>query len=974
MSNITAIPFDFSVTNFAGSTALTGYSLNICPFTFTFNNSAFAFLSDTRILWSFGDGTTSTALTAQHSYSMPGNYAATLFMYNSANEVYSSNAQTLSVFNYIADNIVLSASSTQLTASTVANPLIITRYNTWQNQPSQPVIQLRVDESASAFVDAASYLQDADLHLKTSSRFLLPVTLPTNVIDFECIDSVLTTDEKIYVKLSGSNIVNCLSSDANSTFAGSSGTATIYYVDDLPGHPVVSVKFDTSKFVDLQTAQLSSKLYPQYSVLQMAADTMYYTVSTNVAQKLTFSSNGIDYIASPFAVNANNYVGAKIPFVVRATNSNNDAVKNGYKLSQVDAISSIANNTVFVTVMSGATALTECIIRSDFEDLQFYPRGGFFRGYVTIPFEATNLYLSAYGNMTTSQGVSAIVQGVSNAFSVYSSAGAFVANKFNEDFDYLTTIKGYRFQESLQNTDDFFDTVLGPILGDANSPNNALGKRIYEKTANFVNNNVNVDECGIAALDSMYQMTGESLQQFESLRFAAPADLRAQMDLCSIKHSKLWGARNAFKQDFDTLGYVDSQDYGRNLGTKLNFTTARLSAAGTGDNAYIVAYEKFSSKYILCNTNIPAYLQNNAYVPNTYNATLSTYALSSVKTYLEQWGWPLVLPQDRTNINVEDYYIFYSYKTTPQNAQLEGVIDWSNNNNTLSETQSSYTTWTANGGIVDNMLQYKLAAGLQLFNDESVNALPGYSTLGFFYLDDNKSTLLLQALSADLSIGGRDVWYYANEWTVYLTPTETSDTIVYTNINATSLAIDTIVYTNLQLTLPYTIDNSNGYSYFFLNNLFYSVDTNTGAITGISNAPGYFLINTDLAGSNTYVFTTSSVSAIDTGVQLFSDPYLSMPVNEITFIDDTNFYSTDVDGIVSSPDTIPSASSAYSDCTQWAYYPGNTFTLYTNSTFAFYDENLQYPYANNTFVNAGGTEYTTDGRGQISFSGFCSPP
>jgi hypothetical protein len=119
---------------------------------------------------------------------------------------------------------------------------------------------------------------------------------------------------------------------------------------------------------------------------------------------------------------------------------------------------------------------------------------------------------------------------------------------------------------------------------------------------------------------------------------------------------------------------------------------------------------------------------------------------------LDQWGWPLVLPQDKTNINVEDYYIFYSYKTTVQNAQLEGVIDWSNNNNTLSETQSSFAQWTSNGGIMDNMLQYKIAAGLQLFDDESIDALPGYTTLGVFYLDDGTSTLLMNTLSADLAL------------------------------------------------------------------------------------------------------------------------------------------------------------------------------------------------------------------------------
>lgn len=747
--NITSLNFDFSATNFANTAVTSGYALSICPFTFTFNNDAYAFLSDTRVLWDFGDGSTSQLLTATHYYSMPGSYNATLYMYNSANEVFSSNAKTLSVFNYIADNIVLSATSTQLTASTIANPLLITRYNAWQNQPMQPVLQLRVDNSDSTFASAQQYMQDADLHLKTSCRFYQPIYLPTGAVDYSCVDSIVTTHDKIYVKLSGASIVQCLSSDANSVFAGSSGIATIFYVDDLPGHPTVSVKFDTSMFVDLQTAQLSSKLYPQFSVLQMAADTMQYTVSSNVATQLTFSSNGIE--TPNFDINSNSFAGAKIPFVVRAS-GNGAAVKNGYKLTLVSSPSSIANNTVYVVAMSGNAAL-DCIVRSDFGSLQFYPRGGFFKGYITVPFVADNVYLSATGNMRTTQGDVYLINGTSNTFNVYSSAGSYIVNKFNEDFDYLSTLKSYRFQESLQNTDGFFDTVLGPIVGTQTSPNNTLGKRLYERIANFVANNASVDECDIAALDSMYQMAGESLQHFDSLKFAAPADLRAQMDLLSIKHSKLWGARNKYNEDFETNGYVDNADYGRNLGYKLNVATAALSAYASGDNAYIVAYEKFSGKYLLCNTNIPVYLSNpndnTSWIPTSYNSITQTYSLNQVTTYYVQWGWPLVLPTDATSINIEDYYIFYSYKSTAQDAQLEGVIDWSNPNNTLQQSQSSLSLWTENGGIMDSMLSYKLAAGLQLLNDESITNIPGYAQSGFFFLDDNESQLLLNALSAN---------------------------------------------------------------------------------------------------------------------------------------------------------------------------------------------------------------------------------
>jgi hypothetical protein len=47
------------------------------------------------------------------------------------------------------------------------------------------------------------------------------------------------------------------------------------------------------------------------------------------------------------------------------------------------------------------------------------------------------------------------------------------------------------------------------------------------------------------------------------------------------------------------------------------------------------------------------------------------------------------------------------------------------------------------------MLSYKLAAGLQLLNDESITNIPGYTQNGFFFLDDNESQLLLNALSAN---------------------------------------------------------------------------------------------------------------------------------------------------------------------------------------------------------------------------------
>ena len=66
----------FYVKDHTNTYTTTGYTLPITPFTFipVLDTGSNDIISTTRLLWNFGDGTTSRDITATHAYSIPGTY------------------------------------------------------------------------------------------------------------------------------------------------------------------------------------------------------------------------------------------------------------------------------------------------------------------------------------------------------------------------------------------------------------------------------------------------------------------------------------------------------------------------------------------------------------------------------------------------------------------------------------------------------------------------------------------------------------------------------------------------------------------------------------------------------------------------------------------------------------------------------------------------------------------------------------
>jgi hypothetical protein len=309
--------------------------------------------------------------------------------------------------------------------------------------------------------------------------------------------------------------------------------------------------------------------------------------------------------------------------------------------------------------------------------------------------------------------VNAVLTGVSDTFSVYKVEDRYQIGKFGEDFDATQLYKDLRYQEALIYYNNMFDGFIGTIVGNISSSPNTIGKRVYEKAQNFVGNTVDPDTCSIDALYSLCKMHGIEVDQFDRLKFATPANIKRIIDLLSIKQSKLWGTRNKFNKDFDINGYEPGNNdyYGKNLGPELNVFYTILTAGSA--STPIVAQSKFSNDYIYINTDI----LSSQYIQ--YIAGTETYHMSA---FNENWGWPLVLPNNPTYEDLKQNYRFFNYVPGTENTQYEGIINWSDVITNLSETASAKGTWIGKDQTMEEIIRYTLMDGLCVFSSSSFSS------------------------------------------------------------------------------------------------------------------------------------------------------------------------------------------------------------------------------------------------------------
>ena len=415
--------------------------------------------------------------------------------------------------------------------------------------------------------------------------------------------------------------------------------------------------------------------------------------ATNLNQitNLSITSNGItDGNFNLFPIK---YIGEEVNFIVQLQNISGGNIKDYPLLLSSD----------FRFFLSGTNGniINNNTFYSDFGPLSSLEQGGFFKGLFVSPVTANNVALVAV--LSTTDNVQ--LTGYSSTFTVYSSSGEYNLRKVNEDFDQTEAFKSLAFQPVLYDKTQFFDGFLGQIVGNANSDPNTLGIEVYEKIANFISNNNDIDYCNLNQLKSLLDSVNATYQDFN---YQYPPSLRRLTDILSVKHKNLFGQLNQYQSNYDNKGFTISPVYGLNKGSLLDIYTTILSGGSAVNPTNIIAYEKFSQVYTLVNTNLTN-------VTNYLSATnsLSSYALSSIDS---SWGWDLVLPTGVSGVEVSQYYDFYQYKPGIQGSLLQKFIDFNNPNNTLTITNSSYSDYIAQGGIIDNILLYSLYTGLEVLS------------------------------------------------------------------------------------------------------------------------------------------------------------------------------------------------------------------------------------------------------------------
>jgi len=284
------------------------------------------------------------------------------------------------------------------------------------------------------------------------------------------------------------------------------------------------------------------------------------------------------------------------------------------------------------------------------------------------------------------------ITGSSSLFNIYPGTGEYNLAKVNDNWNAAGYYESLRYQESLINKPVFFEQFLGVILGGLNAQPYELGKTIYEKIANFVDNNADIDKVNVNQLLSFCQELTVDYQQHV---YILPPQIQRLVDLLSIKQSVLWGQPNQYALNFNSRGTtISNSTYGANLSSQIDPLTGIFT-----NGVPIVAQEVFSGNFKLVNTNI---ISNSA----------NTISLSA---YTPNWGWGLVISDDITGTNITNYYKFFNYNPTPNNTYYNNIIDWTNPLTTLSPTNSSYQAWSSDNGIVQNILSYELTKGLRLF-------------------------------------------------------------------------------------------------------------------------------------------------------------------------------------------------------------------------------------------------------------------
>tara|TARA_R100001129_G_scaffold97079_1_gene66213 strand:+ start:1578 stop:4004 length:2427 start_codon:yes stop_codon:yes gene_type:complete len=320
--------------------------------------------------------------------------------------------------------------------------------------------------------------------------------------------------------------------------------------------------------------------------------------------------------------------------------------------------------------------------------------------------DAGTTAFSGFGNTGGCIGTGSQHYTGSYTFTVYPSTNDAEFYLQNEDIDYSEVIKSYRFQSFMHEYDNLFDGVFTSFVGEASSSPTTFGKTVFSKVANFVNNHSDVDLCKIDQLQSFYDIFNEDI---DILLPQPPSELKRLYDTFSTKISKLIGNYEQQTENLNSNFYTSSAD-----GVNVDFNNP-ITALTYTVTAYtnFIARQKFNNEFLVIKPQKVA----TKNIDGSSSGESSTYALSTYNIY-SNWGWELDTTVSGAS-GLTTMYDFYPYTTTDPTSTItnlkNNLIDYSNNNTTISRTASSIDgDWTNDNGIMYKNLDYQIRKGFSI--------------------------------------------------------------------------------------------------------------------------------------------------------------------------------------------------------------------------------------------------------------------
>jgi len=738
----------------AAISGLTHATPIICTVTTVPNIQPASILNQFSLFFQFGDGTevevtqvTNSALVSPaHVYNWPGSYEIKLAVIPKNGDPVQTFSNTFKVVNYFTDSIKWDYTNwPDLSSLALSGNPLSALFHGYQSCPPGPLN----NATALTFKYNISnvYTPNIIFDFYAQNSLSQPWEVVTEGNKFAQLRPrwrFTDLDGNQFTTLTANNVnpvyVNSLGRltvAASGTLVGYTGSVDFYYIDDIPSLnyytvniPKIWVVYNTKNNFNLQDT--NDVNVPSYSNSQVFLSAGFYVKNLS-ADHFGITVNG-GMIAPPSVVwpdtDSNIFATINGPYTTSSDFSNK--VLLNYPLDGTP------NRQVFSTVtpQSAASLYSSTFYFSRRDNLS-RDTGGYYKNILsTLPVSSallssgtvvTNLLLSAANVFTIieppplsgyyiEQGRFAYAQqyGYLSAtnlvgnynFNITDFYKKYFVRKVNETFNYGQQLQSYALQNFIANDTNFI-TFLSAIGGDNVHPSENFGTVAYEKTANFVANNQDVDTAGV---DQLYSLAELINTEFDNYNYNLPPQLKRQFDLYSVSHERLWGTREKYNTNFDVLnGHT-------NLGVAL---TAYAPNTTVYQGQKIVLNDIFNPGFyeVLEVPEITSYASitaNNmqSYFPaaSASSFPITAYPLSAF------YGWGVKTP-------VFNNYRFYVYNPAFSNKPVNNLIDWTQNTDgslstTLSESVSSLSAWYADDGILENIYSFYISKGLNLIGSK----------------------------------------------------------------------------------------------------------------------------------------------------------------------------------------------------------------------------------------------------------------